>query len=255
MRRIRMIFVLFFTAILLGAPSESYAGPNDDLKAEISALLQEGEQLKQEQTKIYQESVALKSTLDGLKLKDAAIRRASVILDQKKLGLSLEAAKIETDKAALRAHPTCNGTYEPQEYARRKAWCDAEWAKIRERVRLFNLKVTDVNQQITLNNQDRRALSQATLAWTENTRKLNGRYADLAAKRRAWFKRVLEFRDRRAFDQLKRLAGASQECANIPGIGEFERDINGASERAHRCLQALWDGASKPPAKKPPRKK
>jgi uncharacterized coiled-coil DUF342 family protein len=45
-------------------------------------------------------------------------------------------------------------------------------------------------------------------------------------------------------------AGASEECSNIPGVEKLETytstgqvQLEGAAERAHRCLQRIWDGA------------
>jgi hypothetical protein len=43
--------------------------------------------------------------------------------------------------------------------------------------------------------------------------------------------------------QLIQISGASQECANIPGIENLEKQLDGAAERAHRCLQKIWDGS------------
>lgn len=241
MKKTAIVFILSCAMILLAGQSVS-ADPKSDLQAELDGLIKESNQMNQEKIRLDQEKSNLAVREQTLSRTAENLRQVMVQLKEAERLLVMEARQIERDKEALKAHPTCNGTYEPQEYARRKAWCDAEWAKIRERVRVFNLKVGNHESGKRVLIQARDNLSKAVVAWVADRKKLDGQYYDLAGKRRSWYLRVLNVKSS-AFQQLKRMAGKAPACASLPGIGEFERRLDGASEQAHLCLQQLWDGA------------
>lgn len=245
MKKFAVAVVLSFAILLSG--QFSYADAKSELQAEIGALITESKQLNQERDGLNQTALNLDVALKVLAQRDSGLKQTLPKLRQAKLNLDMVKAKINADAAALRAHATCNGTYEPQEYARRKAWCDAEWAKIRVRRQSWNTESSMHNGRVSNYEQAKINLSKDTLNWTADRKQLDTRRYNLVLKRSKWFRRFLTFmtNSSKALNQLKRMAGVSQECANIPGIGEFERRLDGASERAHRCLQVLWDGAKK----------
>ncbi len=73
----------------------------------------------------------------------------------------------------------------------------------------------------------RNDLSRAVLDLTQRMKRNNADLRDLYAKLQKWTNKTR----------------ALENCLNIPGIGDFERRLDGASEKAHRCLQQFFDGA------------
>jgi len=93
-------------------------------------------------------------------------------------------------------------------------------------------------------------LSKGTLEWAQkkkaNDTKLNEAYARYTQLIN--FVRLMNNLPHSRM--LIQKAGASEECSNIPGVEKLEMytstgqvQLEGAAERAHRCLQRIWDGA------------
>lgn len=207
-----------------------------DLKHTIDSLMQEHSRLRNEAGQISQESIALTSLGENLKKKDAELKRERANIENERIALRSESSAI--DSAINQYNSYCQGTFYAEEYRRRKAWCDANFGPLNARKKAYERQRDAFNGRINNYNNGVDRLSKETLDWTARTKRLNAKSQDYLSNLRSWHQRML------AVVQAAQVrADASVDCANIPGIGEFERQLGGASERAHRCLQAIWDGA------------
>jgi predicted nucleic acid-binding Zn-ribbon protein len=207
-----------------------------DLRDTISSLLREEASLRNEAGQISQESATLTTLGENLKQRDADLKRERANIENERTNLRLESAAI--DSAISQYNSYCQGTFYAEEYRRRKAWCDANFGPLNARKKANERRRDDFNARINNYNEDIGRLSKDTLDWAARTKRLNARYQDYLSNLRSWHQRMLA-----VVQAAQARADASVECANIPGIGEFERRLDGASERAHRCLQRIWDGA------------
>lgn len=89
----------------------------------------------------------------------------------------------------------------------------------------------------------REGLNKAVNDWAAKIKENNAKLNELYAR----YKSVVDFvrllTKSPHYRQLMQKADASGECADIPGVEILEKKLVGASERAHRCLQKIWDGA------------
>lgn len=89
----------------------------------------------------------------------------------------------------------------------------------------------------------RKGLNNAVNEWAQKKKENNARLNELHAKYAFQIKMLRGLTVTPAGRMLIQKSEASQECADIPGIENLEKQLDGAAERAHRCLQKIWDGA------------
>ena len=91
--------------------------------------------------------------------------------------------------------------------------------------------------------ESRESLNKAVTDWAAKTKGNNAKLNDLYAgyKNKVAFVRFLTINPH--YRQLIQKSGASEDCADIPAVETMEKKLDGAAERAHRCLQRIWDGA------------
>ena len=87
----------------------------------------------------------------------------------------------------------------------------------------------------TLVNQ-RESLNQQVTQWAQDVKDNNDKLNKLTADLQRWL---------RAYQDLMNKSDKSKRCADIPNIEQLDlTNLNGAAERAARCLQEIWDGAN-----------
>jgi chromosome segregation ATPase len=89
----------------------------------------------------------------------------------------------------------------------------------------------------------REGLNKAVGEWAGKTKENNAKLNQLYARHKTVVDFVRFLTVNPHYRQLIQKAGASEECAAIEGVENLEKKLNGAAERAHRCLQKIWDGA------------
>ncbi|KKU17816.1 MAG: hypothetical protein UX27_C0025G0003 [Candidatus Azambacteria bacterium GW2011_GWA2_45_90] len=98
--------------------------------------------------------------------------------------------------------------------------------------------ITGLNERIN-------DLSNATLDWAKRTKENNAALNDIYAQQQALTERINRLLSSPSFRDLIKRNGLSQECTTIeimPGDASSP-NLNTGMERAHRCLQRVWDGA------------
>jgi chromosome segregation ATPase len=241
MKKILGVFLVFALTVLPSGPQGVFAGVMDDLKNEAEALMCENKQLESERVQLDAVRQTLNSDLGFLKMRDTELK-------QKFANMAPEKSKLESERASIESavhyyNSYCRGEFTGEEYRRRKAWCDSNLRPINSRKKNWEQAREDFNQRGKVVDEERQKLSNDTLAWSKKVKALDGQYQDLEQKRRNWQLRVQNLNSQ-SMIHLKDIEPASKECASIPGIGDWSPSINGPSERAHRCLQKIWDGAN-----------
>jgi chromosome segregation ATPase len=234
-------FLVFAFVVLPFNPQTVFAGVMDDLKNEAGALMSENKQLDTERAQLDAIKQTLTTDLNLLKMRDAEIKQKYANMTQEKIQIESERTSIESSISHYNSY--CHGEFTGEEYRRRKAWCDANLHPINSRHKNWKQVRENYNKRGNAINEERQKMSNDTLAWSKKVKALDGQYQDLEQKRQNWHIRFQNLQSQ-SLIRLKQVDPASKECASIPGVGEWSTNISGPSERAHRCLQRIWDGAN-----------
>jgi len=134
-----------------------------------------------------------------------------------------------------------------------KEWRDAYSGRY-QRLRAWGERLEDRNKTLVEREKGlkerRDDLSKASLEWGQKKKENNSRLNESYAKYTQLINHVSNLNNLPFSRQLIQKAGASEECSNIPGVEKLEMytstgqvQLEGAAEKAHRCLQRIWDGA------------
>lgn len=227
-------------AVLLLA-NIAWALSAEEVRTTSAALAREGERLSQEKASLDAEYDGLEALAVALEQKSESLKSKSAALKREKGALVMQKGQIEQKISNYNSY--CRGEFLGDEYRRRKQWCDANFHPLNSLRKQWARNQKVHNEKVTNLKQDYTRLSKDTLAWAGKVKDTVGRVGDWQARQRDWLNRVRNFSSSPALNDLKRKSGAAADCSGIPGIGEFTPDLDGPSERAHRCLQKIWDGA------------
>lgn len=86
-------------------------------------------------------------------------------------------------------------------------------------------------------------MNKAVTEWALKKKENNARLNELYARYKYSINTINSLNKMSSGQMLIQKAGASEDCANIPGVEVLEKRLDGAAERAHRCLQKIWDGS------------
>lgn len=226
---VSFIGLIFFIGISYGA---------DPMLSQIQSMMQEMESLKQDLAKADVENVFLekeeKTLIQTGELIKEAERNYKKDLNQWEQEWNKWSADVAQHNAEKNKSDDPAWTKAYNERAQRDnaaigAPLKDRWKTLVERKKVINERFEGLNQAVG--------------DWARRKKENNARLNELQARYEFQIKMIRSLTVMPAGRMLVQNAGASQECENIPGIENLEKQLNGAAERAHRCLQKIWDGA------------
>lgn len=229
-----LVFALLF---ILNCPFSAKADP----RAEINALLKEHEALKQEGMQLDNKAIKFKSIENNLKKKTDDYHKeiSSIKRDYRQFEMDIA----DYNRRIEDYNSYCQGTFYEDEYRKRMEWCKQNGPPLFAIKHQLKQAEEQIGNRINQSKLTGESITKETLDWVEQGKELERKYKEFDSKRRNWLLRVHNFALSSSYQQLILVAEGSADCAYIEGIGEFEPQLDGASERAVRCLQRLWDGA------------
>jgi methyl-accepting chemotaxis protein len=216
------------------------------MMSQLQTLMQNMETCKQDLKKAEGVNLALKEEEKRLIQTGELIKGAEKRFNQEFNDHDRRYKSDQEDIAKYKAHG-CGGSNLSQEMTR---FCN-EWRN-RENPNTERLKderktFVERNKAIT---ESREGLNKAVNEWAKKKKENNANLNDLIAKYQQMVSTVRFLTMSPHYRQLIQKAGASGECANIQGVEILEMykstgeiQLEGAAEKAHRCLQRIWDGA------------
>jgi hypothetical protein len=210
----------------------------DPMLSEVQGLLQGMETLKQD----LQKADETKAALD--KEKVALIQTRELLIEAEK-NYEKDATQWQKEwnewRAEAARHNAEIGKSDDPEWV--KAFNEEAdrdnatiWAPLKDREKTLDERKKIIDERTE-------GLNPAVDEWARKVKENNARLNELQAKYGFQIKMIRGLTTLPAGRMLIQKSGASEECANIPGIENLEKQLGGAAERAHRCLQKIWDGA------------
>lgn len=262
------IFIAVILAVIaLLAPPVFGAQLPDELVAQIQnlnaelngaataekTLLAEQASLKGEEQRL----ISTKELLDGAtKNFKAEVDTWKTDLDAQRAEATRQNAFADSHNAEIAAHNSrCAGSFSDRGFVNacnaRAAQLNTEGAKVDEwsgRVNAWRDRVNDRRDTLKMKrdglNERYADLNNHVMDWAKRKKESNYQLNALEAK-----KQLLNQRLAAALQKLEGLNALSQECKDIArGITSGDAtnpSLNTPTERAHRCLQNIWDGAPK----------
>jgi len=210
------------------------------------------EELKKEGDALEKARLVLVDTYKNLSLKKSAVdqddgnikkEESSFHKAKTELNLALDGFKNQSD--SFKSY--CTGTFPEPEYSKRLAWCGPKEGQLKD------LKKELLDRVLELSGRENRlprlkaAHSKATLDLAVGQKKFGADREDWQARADDWMKRLRHFLTSPAVKELEQSEAVGKACESIPvdasGGYPFEKQLNGAAERAHHCLQVVWDRA------------
>lgn len=104
-------------------------------------------------------------------------------------------------------------------------------------------RLVTLQQRRRVIKERREGLNKAVTEWALMKKENNAKLNELYARYKYSINTINSLNKMHSGQMLIQKAGASEDCANIPGVEVLEKRLDGAAERAHRCLQKIWDGS------------
>jgi uncharacterized protein (DUF3084 family) len=210
----------------------------DPMLSQIQSLMQEMETLKQD----LQKEDETKTALDKEKV---ALIQTGELIKEAEENYKKDWAQWEKDSNNWHADVDRHNAYKCK--SDDSACIDAYNEEARKdnatiKVQLKERGLTLIERGKVIKER-REGLNPAVNEWARKVKENNARLNELYAKYQFKIMMIRGLTVKPAGRQLIQNSGASQECANIPGIDKLEKRLDGAAEQAHRCLQKIWDGA------------
>ena len=245
-QRIRLLLILLFCILCFSTTHIAAGTTTAETRAKAVALRKEGDALEQEQvslSKLKEQLIAIKIQLTE---EDSDIKKKYEAGSNEEKQLEKDSASFNTEASYFNSY--CNaGRLTPAEVATRTEWCGAHKGPIESKKVSLASRNDDLTERAKQLKERRDRLSERTLEWAAKQKKLNADEDDLQSRANNWLKRLNTFLATPTITDLKKRANVGKTCQDIPtdasGAYPFERILNGAAERAHRCLQTIWDGA------------
>ncbi|MEW6674033.1 MAG: hypothetical protein AB1427_20255 [Thermodesulfobacteriota bacterium] len=209
----------------------------DPMLSQIQSLMQEMETIKQELATADEEKIILDKEERTLIQTGELIKEAEKNYKTDRENFLREWNNDQDDIARHNAEK--NKSDDPawiKAYNERATSGNAYTAQLKEKGKTLEERKKVINER-------RGGLNTAVNEWARKKKENNAKLNALQARYEFQVKMIRSLTVLPAGRMLIQNAGASQECADIPGIENLEKQLNGAAERAHRCLQKIWDGA------------
>ena len=182
--------------------------------------------LSAEATKLEQDAADLVKRLKNIQLLDSQLDIESKNLQREYQVLAEREKSVRKDVDDFNGRLGCGGRWhEPG----KKRQCDAIAAEIIPRQKALEKAALQYAARVQSFKDKQYRQNEIRMKWELD----NSTYR---AHLREWRIRVSN-----VLQQLQGIANSSAACASIPGIEEFETNLNGAAELAKRCLDDLWD--------------
>jgi len=260
--------VVFVLAVHLAAPlpgraqelPSSVANELQALNTELGQAQAASQALFAEQAALQNEEkrlIATRELLDGAKknfLNEVQAWRGE--LQAHNADAASQRAAAAQHGAKVQSHNArCTGTFSDQGYVNA---CNAAAAQLnsynqstldpwRRRVNANAQRVDSRRDTLAMKekglNERYADLQRGVLDWTKRKKENNYKLNELQARQDALRQRIQAVLNSPAVRDLVRRKQASAECAGLAEGAGFEARLDGRLERAHRCLQRVWDGA------------
>jgi DNA repair exonuclease SbcCD ATPase subunit len=241
----------------------SMAHAADPNLTQVQEIMQSMQTIKNDIKKAEDEKTALAGEEKRLIETDELLKSAEKRFQNDAAALNLEWADYERQEQAHNAEGYAHGKKTGKKY-----WTGGdelsfpsmsqEWknAYNERAARLYTRRENLKDRWKTLNEREkglkesRDNLSKATLELTQKKKANDAKLNEAYARYTNLINFVRLMNNLPHSRMLIQKAGASEECSNIPGVENLEMytstgqvQLEGAAERAHRCLQRIWDGA------------
>jgi peptidoglycan hydrolase CwlO-like protein len=245
-QRFRLLLILLSCVLAPITMHATTATTTSETKTKAAALRKEGDALEAEQASLSKIKDQLASLKIQLTEEDADIKRQYEVGAEEEKQLGRDSASFNQDASYFNSY--CNAGHLSQaEVAARTSWCSAHKGPLESEKESLAARDEDLMKRSGQLKTRRENLNQRTLDWAAKQKKLNADQDDLQARTNDWLKRLNTFLASSTVVDLRKRADVGKSCQEIPtdasGGYPFERILNGAAEKAHHCLQTIWDGA------------
>jgi len=235
--------------------SKAYAV--DPMLAQVQEIMQSMETLKNDIKKVEEEKTALAAEEKRLIATDELLKGAEKNFKNDIGAYVREKQDYNQQVEAHQAEGRSRGTWDGNKFIVPKGENKERMNAFNERhARLRAWKENLIDRGKTLDEREkglrerRDDLSKASLGWAQKKKENNAKLNESYAKYTQLVNHVRNLNNLPFSRVLIQKAGASEECSNIPGVEKLELytstgdiQLGGAAEKAHRCLQKIWDGA------------
>ena len=229
-----MVFVFLLTV------NYSFAAVPNDILERVNDLKGQLEQLQKDKNSAEAKAATLAQEEQRLIATDELLSGA--IANYKK-DLAAHDAEAANQNAQVIAHNAqCTGTFEDENFVNA---CNTRAGQLNDWGGRINAHADTLDMYAAGLNERINDLSNATLDWAKRTKENNAALNDIYAQQQALTERINRLLSSPSFRDLIKRNGLSQECTTIeimPGDASSP-NLNTGMERAHRCLQRVWDGA------------
>jgi chromosome segregation ATPase len=224
--RVRSMVVAFavFMSVFAAAPGSTAKKLSDEAKKQLTSVGKQLDALKVDDATLTATHTSLVAEDRRLKDVDELLKGSIARYERNNMERNQSVAEYQT--AVTDHNGRCGGSYSDANYV---AQCNAEKDRLDARQSQLNGEMETLRQTKQGLQERVQGLSQGTLEWTAKVKAYNSKVEDLNERSRAFLNRVNS-----VLEDLKAREKLSVHCEGMHDL-----------ESAHRCLQQVWDGASK----------
>jgi len=239
-----ILFIAVIAVVFVSSMAFAVQANREELNSELSALMSEQKEIDKEQLAVNQKAEDSKWVETSLIKVTAEVKAEKSKLESRSTDFNMSQSQWLSDVAPYKQN--CEGKVfqRTTEGIAQYNACISDKAYYDKRHDVLRDIHSQLNADIASFNQREKTLQENNELWAKGLTEIKAKQGAVDDRKRAWLVRYNAVINSPAFRQLVKKNGQSGKCASIQGVENIALNVlDGAAEKAHRCLQTVWDGA------------